>query len=75
MAAKREPPYSWKRPKFCVGDRIKIMMGDRWGEGVAIEDRGPLGAGGERIYRISVPMPPAEPWEAELPAEMFTAAG
>jgi hypothetical protein len=59
---------------FRVGDRIKILLGERWEEGVVVEDRGPLGGGGRRIYRISVPMPPAEPWEAEVPVEWLVAA-
>ncbi len=57
------------RSEFRVGDRIKIRFGARWEEGVVVEDRGPLGVGGRQLYRIRVPMPPAEPLETEVSAE------
>ena len=73
MAVKQSSSL-YRQPAFRVGDRIKILLGERWEEGVVVEDRGPLGGGGRRIYRISVPMPPAEPWEAEVPEEWLVAA-
>lgn len=37
---------------FRVGDRVRFHFGNRMVEGRIIEDRGPIGVGGRRLYGI-----------------------
>lgn len=55
---------------FRVGDRVRIRFGEYPVDGVVVEDRGPLGFGGRRLYRIEFnhEVPP-DPVYTELPAE------
>ena len=46
-------PQAAKNPgPFREGDRVRFLWGLTPVEGVIIEDRGNLGAGGRRMYRI-----------------------
>jgi hypothetical protein len=46
-------PWIWKHPgPFRVGDRVRIPFGTDQVEATVVEDRGNLGAGGKRIYRL-----------------------
>ena len=46
-------PWIWKNPgPFQVGDRVRIPFGSDQVEATVIEDRGCLGVGGTRIYRL-----------------------
>ena len=44
---------------FKVGDAVTFVMGAHRARGVVIEDRGPLRAGGRRLYRLQVDVAPA----------------
>jgi primosomal protein N' len=46
-------PWIWKNPgPFRVGDRVRIPFGTEQVEALVVEDRGNLGEGGKRIYRL-----------------------
>jgi hypothetical protein len=52
---------------FKVGDRVRYKRGLEPVEGVIVEDRGPLGIGGRRLYAVRVQL---DEWNAivtELP--------
>ncbi len=52
---------------FHVGDRVKIDFGQQKLTGVIVEDRGPIGVRGRRLFRVEIPMEPDEPLMVELP--------
>src|SRR5438046_35727 len=58
-----------QEPAFHVGDRVTFALGKRKVSGVVIEDRGRLGVGGRRLYRVEVPMDPDEPALYMMPEE------
>jgi primosomal protein N' len=51
---------------YRVGDRVKVPFGPRQVTGVVIEDRGPIGVRGRRLYQISIPVDPFEPETIEI---------
>jgi hypothetical protein len=55
------------RPLFRVGDRVEFDWGP-WdvAQGVIVEDRGLLGFGGRRIYRITFRFDPGEEMVTEM---------
>jgi len=66
---KRIVRRSGRQPEpFCVGDRVQIPSGRFPLEGEVVEDRGPLGVGGRRLYRVRLFMETDEPMYMELPA-------
>jgi hypothetical protein len=54
--------------KFRVGERVQFGFAGRQVWGTVVEDRGPIGVNGRRLYRISVPRDPQEP-EDQVKAE------
>lgn len=52
--------------RFKVGDWVSFQYGVRRATAQIIEDRGPLGINGERIYRIRLDRDSTEPDEFEL---------
>ncbi len=64
-----------KPARYRPGDRVKLLWGYNEVEATILEDRGPLGVGGRRLYRITMTIPPAEPMEFELPEEKLFPAG
>lgn len=46
----QKPPY--EKPVFRVGDRVYVGGSESLVEATVIEDRGQLGVGGRRLYRI-----------------------
>jgi hypothetical protein len=66
-AADRQPVAEGARPK--VGDLVAVGAGAQSFKGKVVEDRGPIGAGGRRLYGI-VDFDP-EPTVLELPADRF----
>jgi hypothetical protein len=56
MKRTRTPP-----PAFQIGQRVKLPLGSRTVIGEIVEDRGPFGGGGQRIYQIEVPQEPDDP--------------
>ncbi len=57
---------------FKVGDRVEFGFGSSDVIGVIIEDRGPIGIGGRRLYGIKFPLGAEEPLYVELPEVEFT---
>jgi hypothetical protein len=51
MSSTKKPP-----PRFHVGDWVRFDYGPRKVSAKIVEDRGPLGLHGRRIYRVSVPV-------------------
>jgi hypothetical protein len=63
-------PWLQKHPgPFRVGDRVSYLDLDRRREGVVLEDRGPLGVGGRRLYSVRVRVDDWNEITTELPAE------
>lgn len=59
-------------PTVHVGDRVRFQWGFRDVEGVIVEDRGPLGVGGRRLYDIAFRLEFSnEDRNIELPASDF----
>jgi hypothetical protein len=56
-------------PRFKVGDRISFQFGVTPRVGVIDEDRGPIGVGGRRLYRIGLEVEPGIEMHFELPEE------
>ena len=54
---------------FRVGDRVSFLFGAGKVEGVIVEDRGPLGIGGGRIYGVQVRRDEWNEMTTEVPAE------
>jgi hypothetical protein len=48
---------------FQVGDRVRFQFGAQKLTGKIIEDRGPLGIRGRRLYRVELPM---DPYDSEV---------
>ena len=65
---------SVKRRVFGVGDRVKFTFGVNEREVTIIEDRGEIGVGGRRIYRVSMPVDSSEPMLIEVPGEILRPA-
>lgn len=55
--------------RFRVGQQVQFLFGLTKTVGTIIEDRGPIGVGGRRLYRIRFQFAAdEEPMFAELPA-------
>jgi hypothetical protein len=50
-----------KHTSFRIGDRVRIELGPRKLTGVIVDDRGPLGIRGRRLFDIEIPLDPEEP--------------
>jgi hypothetical protein len=62
-------PWIWKNPgPFRVGDRVRIPFGTEQVEATVVEDRGNLGEGGKRIYRLMFQLD-------DVSGEMFAVRG
>jgi hypothetical protein len=57
---------------FKVGDRVSYQHVNRRREGVIVEDRGPLGVGGRRLYAVRVRIDDWNEIVTEMPAEELT---
>jgi hypothetical protein len=66
QAAQNPGPYG-------EGDRVRLLWGVTPVEGIIIEDRGNLGVGGRRLYRVRVQLDEiTEPIETSWPADDLT---
>lgn len=63
------PATSSTQTLFKKGDRVAFRFGSRNVRGYVLEDRGPFGVHGRRIYRVQLPMDPFDPMELELPED------
>jgi hypothetical protein len=57
-----------------VGDRVRFSFGGRRVLGTIVEDRGPLAAGGRRLFAVRAKLDLAEESVFELPADELQAA-
>jgi len=60
--------------RFRVGSQVSFLFGQDRLKGFIVEDRGVIGAGGRRLYRIEAPLDAEEPLVLELPAEQLQPA-
>ena len=72
--SKRNKIEEGNPPKFKVGDRILFPRAGREVEGIVVEDRGPLGVGGQRIYGLHFEFLPGETRYTERDEEELTLA-
>lgn len=63
-----------KKSRLSVGNHISLNFGGRQVQGEIIEDRGPLAAGGRRLYRVRVMILPDESLAFELPEDEIIAS-
>jgi hypothetical protein len=69
----KNPSAALNPGPFHEGDRVRLLWGVTPVEGVIIEDRGNLGVGGRRIYRVRLRVDDfTEPVETERPVEDLT---
>jgi len=45
-------PSKSREPRFKEGDRVAVPLGARMVDGEVIEDRGPIGVNGRRLFRV-----------------------
>jgi len=58
---------------FAEGVRVLVLWGTTPVEGIVIEDRGNLGVGGKRLYRVRIQVDDvSDPIESNWPAEELT---
>lgn len=69
-------PKTTEKPqekRFRVGQSVWLLMGHRPVKAEILEDRGPLGVGGRRLYRIKVEVAPGESSSFKLSADDLAA--
>ena len=59
--------------RFRVGQSVWLLMGHSPVKAEVLEDRGPLGVGGRRLYRIKVEVAPGVSRSFELPGDDLAA--
>jgi hypothetical protein len=59
--------------KFRVGQSVRIKHGFRGMIGEVVEDRGPIGVGGRRLYAVRLRLDPWNEHTTELPEESLEA--
>jgi hypothetical protein len=58
---------------YDVGDLVRLLWGVTPVEGLIVEDRGNLGIGGRRLYRVQMQLDEiTEPFETTIPADELT---
>jgi len=73
MAEKPNSLQSSHHPPFKVGDRVRLRLGVTESFGTIVEDRGWLGSGGRRLFRVKVDFDPPNTTFIELPEEQLMA--
>lgn len=64
-----------RKKTLRVGTRVSLRFGRRSVRGTIIEDRGPLGVGGRRLWRVRLQMSDvSEPIEVEVPESDLSVA-
>jgi len=64
-----------EKPTLRVGSPVSFQWGQRKVQGRIIEDRGPIGVGGRRLYGIEFHITQDEPMVVELPANEIEKTG
>ena len=57
------------KPRFKVGDRVSFLYGPRQVNGEIVEDRGPLGAFGRRMFLVRADVSPEQETAFEIPED------
>lgn len=60
---------------FRVGDRVTFLRGAGREKGTVIEERGPIGVQGRRLYHVEVPNDPFDPTTYEVSEDEMERAG
>jgi hypothetical protein len=60
--------------KFHVGDQVRILHGFRGLIGEVVEDRGPIGVRGRRLYAVKMRLDEWNEHTTELPEDALEAA-
>lgn len=69
----KNPQAALKPGPYGEGDRVRLLWGVTPVEGVVIEDRGNLGVGGTRMYRVRLQLDEiTDPIETSVPADDLT---
>lgn len=63
------PAITDEKPRFRVDDKVAFTFGTRRVKGFIVEDRGPLGVNGRRIYGVRLDMDPFDSVFLELPED------
>jgi hypothetical protein len=69
VSSPRKNPLAAPPPKFHVGDRVLVPFGAYTYVGTVVEDRGPLGVGGRRLYGVTYDRHMPELSYSEIPEE------
>jgi hypothetical protein len=69
MVANRKGHRSAASPLFKIGDRVSVQLGSRTSPGTIVEDRGLLGFGGRRLFRVKVDFDPPNVTFIEMPED------
>src|SRR5260370_4603507 len=69
MVSRTQNEKPSNRPSFKVGDRVRVPLGLQSAAGTVIEDRGLLGSGGRRLFRVKVDFDPPNVTFIELPED------
>lgn len=62
------------RPKYRVGDQVRLQFGLEYVIGTIVEDRGKLGVGGRRLYGVRFKYDLDNTIYTEVPEEDLTSA-
>jgi len=69
----KNPQAALSPGPYAEGDRVRLLWGVTPVEGIIIEDRGNLGVGGRRLYRVRVQLDEiTEAIETSMPADELT---
>jgi hypothetical protein len=69
----KNPQAALNPGPYAEGDRVRLLWGVTPVEGIIIEDRGNLGVGGRRFYRVRLQLDEiSEPIETSFPADDLT---
>jgi hypothetical protein len=69
----KNPSAAMNPGPFAEGDRVRLLWGVTPVEGIVVEDRGNLGVGGRRLYRVRIQVDDiTDPIESTWPAEELT---
>jgi hypothetical protein len=58
-----------RAPRFRAGDSVTFLFGPQKVAGEIVEDRGPLGVYGRRLYRVRIKRPDEDETTFEIPEE------
>jgi hypothetical protein len=61
------PSNTAEHGQFQVGDRVRFVFGLAETAGTIVEDRGPIGVGGRRLYGVRFAFSEGDPMYIELP--------